>query len=308
MLERVKEKITLLNKTKGRKGNGIKYIVIHYTGNDTDTALGNANYFHLIPRGASAHYFVDEREVYRVVADCDTSWAVGKKYGNAPFWGRCTNYNSISIEMCSTHGRIGNDTFKNTVELTKELMQKYNVSADRVIRHYDVCHKQCPAWQGWIGSDEHIWTEFKALIGQPNNVTVSHVETVIKANNDDKRDIIRIGQGHSNNFLEHKIVADGIIGSETKKQMVRVLQHGLNLDYNARLVEDGILGKATISALGNHYVKHGEKQYMVTVAEILCNMHGIKADVECAGIYGSGLAKVTSKELLDKNWFLSMVR
>lgn len=308
MLDRVKQLNTLLNKTKGRKGNSIKYIVIHYTGNDTDTAIANAKYFRLIPRGASAHFFVDERECYQVVADCDTAWAVGKKYGNAPFWGRCTNYNSISIEMCSQHGRIANDTFKNTVELTKELMQKYRVSVDRVIRHYDVCHKQCPGWNGWIGSDEHIWHEFKAQLGQPNNVTIKQVKTVIRANNDDKREIIKIGQGHSNNFTGHIIVADGIIGAETKKQMVRVLQRGLNLDYNARLAEDGILGNATIGALGKHYVKHGEKQYMVTVAEILCNMHGIKADVECAGIYGNGLARATGKELLNYDWFLSMVK
>ena len=303
MLERVKERITLLNKTKGRKGNGIHYIVIHYTGNNTDTALGNANYFHLLPRGASAHYFVDEREIYRVVADCDTAWAVGKKYGNAPYWGKCTNYNSISIEMCSTHGRIGNDTFRNTIELTKELMQKYGVSADRVIRHYDVCHKQCPSWQGWLGSDEHIWADFKVQLGGAYNT-----QTVKSQSIDNKRIIIQRGQGHSNNFLEHKIFADGIIGAETKRQMVRVLQHGLNLDYHAKLDEDGILGAKTISALGKHYVKRGERQYMVTVAEILCNMHGIEADVECPGIFGCGLERATGKECLDHNWFLSVVQ
>ena len=86
--------------TKGRK-----YIVIHYTGNSTDSAKGNANYFKSINRGASAHYFVDASSVYEVVDPTNTAWAVGVKYGAAPYWGKCTNGNSISIEMCSTAAR-----------------------------------------------------------------------------------------------------------------------------------------------------------------------------------------------------------
>ena len=32
-------------KTSNRTKNNIKYIVIHYTGNNGDTAIGNVNYF-----------------------------------------------------------------------------------------------------------------------------------------------------------------------------------------------------------------------------------------------------------------------
>lgn len=305
----IKEMFTLINRTLGRKGHSIEYIVIHYTGNNTDRAVSNAKYFKIIPRGASAHYFVDVDEIYQVVKDKDTAWAVGKKYGNAPYWGKCNNYNSISIEMCSNGGRIDERTVALTVELTKELMKKYGISSDRVIRHYDACHKQCPGWQGWVGADIRLWNDFKArLNGQTSNCPPITENHEIKANNDSKREIIKWGQAHSNNFLEHKIVADGIIGKETKKQMVRVLQHGLNLDYGAKLVEDGILGNATINVLGNHYVKRGEKQYMVTVAEILCNMHGIRTDVECAGIFGAGLERSAGASKLNAQWFIDMVR
>lgn len=305
----IKEMFTLTNRLIGRKGHTIEYIVIHYTGNNTDRAVSNAKFFRIIPRGASAHYFVDTEEIYQVVKDKDTSWAVGKKYGNAPYWGKCNNYNSISIEMCSNGGRIDDRTVALTVELTKELMKKYGISNDRVIRHYDVCHKECPGWKGWIGSDTHLWDDFKArLNGVASNCTPIAEKPEIKANNDSRREVIKWGQAHSNNFLEHKIVADGIIGTETRKQMVRVLQHGLNLDYGAKLVEDGILGNTTIKALGNHYVKRGEKQYMVTVAEILCNMHGIRTDVECAGIFGAGLEHSTGASRLNAQWFIDMVR
>jgi len=53
--------------------------VIHYTANNGDTAEGNANYFHSINRGASANYFVDEKEIYQVVPDNYVAWHCGAK-------------------------------------------------------------------------------------------------------------------------------------------------------------------------------------------------------------------------------------
>ena len=58
----------------------IKYIVIHYTANDGDTAQGNCNYFRGANRNASAHYFVDGQEVWRSVRDGDKAWHCGATY------------------------------------------------------------------------------------------------------------------------------------------------------------------------------------------------------------------------------------
>lgn len=44
----------------------IKYIVVHYTGNNGDTAYSNTNYFRSY-RGASAHYFVDDKSIWQSV-------------------------------------------------------------------------------------------------------------------------------------------------------------------------------------------------------------------------------------------------
>ena len=145
----------------------IKYIVIHYTGNPSDTAKGNANYFRNVNRGASAHYFVDNDFVVQVVEDKDVAWAVGKNYGSNNLYGRITNSNSISIEMCSVNGKIAEKTFNNTVELTKQLMTRYNIPASNVYRHFDVCSKQCPGWAGWgtrLGDNGSEWNRFKNAI------------------------------------------------------------------------------------------------------------------------------------------------
>lgn len=102
--------------------------------------------------------------------------------------------------------------------------------------------------------------------------------------------IVRDGQIHANNFSGAGIETDGIRGANTKKAGIKVLQVALNHDYNAGLAVDGIRGAKTDAALGNHYVKRGETQYMVTAAEILLMLKGYNPNgVECPGQFGSGL-------------------
>lgn len=175
--------LTTVNYTKGNKGR--KYIVIHYTGNSTDTAAANGNYFKSVNRGASAHYFVDRTQVVQVVDDANTAWAVGKNYGSNNMFGTVTNANSISIEMCSTGGKIADETYDNTVALTKSLMKKYGIPASRVVRHWDVCSKVCPGWSGWgaNGKDASIWNQFKKDI-QSSSTSSSQSATKVNASSD----------------------------------------------------------------------------------------------------------------------------
>lgn len=169
--------LTTVNYKKGNSGR--KYIVIHYTGNTTDTAMNNANYFKSVNRGASAHYFVDKTQIVQVVKEEDTAWAVGRNYGSNNLFGQCTNSNSISIEMCSTNGKIADETYKNTVELTKDLMNRYGISVDKVVRHWDVCSKVCPGWDGWgaNGKDASIWNQFKKDISSETVSTPPSIDS-----------------------------------------------------------------------------------------------------------------------------------
>lgn len=108
--------------------------------------------------------------------------------------------------------------------------------------------------------------------------------------------IIKKGQQHAVNFTGKKIAIDGIGGSETKMMKALVLQHALNLDYGKTIAEDGDFKTKSKSKLGSHYVKKGEKQYMVTAAEILMELHGIDPNgVEMPGKYGNGLVKAAKK-------------
>ena len=157
------------NYGSARSSSKIKYIVVHYTGNKTDTAKANANYFANNKNlSASAHYFVDDDYVYQSVPDLKIAYSVGgtrysdyKTTGGASMYKTITNTNSISVEMCSTSGAISSATQTNAATLIKKLMSKYDIDSDHVYRHFDVNGKHCPGWSGWYGSSESKWTAFK---------------------------------------------------------------------------------------------------------------------------------------------------
>lgn len=146
----------------------IKYLVFHYTGNDGDKAANNAVYFQNNVVKASAHYFVDDTTVCQSVPDLKVAWAVGgSKYQNAVYtggatmYGKITNTNSISIEMCDTlrNGvyQASEATMENAAALGRELMKKYSIPLSNVYRHFDVTGKHCPSYL--INADK--WEQFK---------------------------------------------------------------------------------------------------------------------------------------------------
>lgn len=163
----INENLTIINYSNGTITR-LKYIVIHYTANDGDTAWGNTNYFKKEYRGASAHYFVDKNSIWQCVADKNISWHCGgglQGSGGHSFYGKCKNSNSIGIELCSRKDSKGNyyfegGTIANAVELVKYLMEKYNIPIERVIRHYDVTGKICPAPL----VNDTAWAKFKRLL------------------------------------------------------------------------------------------------------------------------------------------------
>lgn len=160
----------------GEKRNikSIKYIVIHYTANDGDTAKGNGNYFkNKLEDPSSAHYFVDDNCVVRSVPDNYIAYSVGgKKYsdcdetGGGSMYGIILNKNSISVELCDTVRNNKNDfteqTIKNAVELVKYLMDKYNIDINHIYRHFDVNGKMCPLP---MINNVSLWNDFLNKLG-----------------------------------------------------------------------------------------------------------------------------------------------
>lgn len=170
----IKEYLTIRNYTRGNNKNN-KFIVIHYVG-AVSTALNNAKYFNSEYRGASANYFIDDNEIYRVVKDEDIAWHCGT---NGKYYSDCRNSNSIGIEMCCYKNNgvldISDNTINKTIELVKKLMTKYNIPIENIIRHYDVTHKICPAP---FVNNEARWNDFKSRLGDntPKGETKSIID------------------------------------------------------------------------------------------------------------------------------------
>ena len=152
-----------------RRGQSIKYIVIHDTANTGKGSNAEAHYklFDREDRGASAHYFVDDTQILRIIKDSDKSWHCGDgkgKYG-------ITNENSIGIEMCINSDGDFTKTYKNTIDLVKYLMGKYNISIDRVVRHYDASRKSCP--NSWSKNNWEKWNNFKSDLQVKKDYTIN---------------------------------------------------------------------------------------------------------------------------------------
>lgn len=142
----------------------IEYLVVHYTAGGTSrsgTAWNTAYMFAHNTRPASADFIVDDTDIVQYNGDIKNryTYAVGGKLqgnpGGGKFYGKCKNYNSISIEICSSN-RTGNMKYPNTkdwyftdaalnnaIKLAQYLMEKYNIPANHLIRHYDVNQKLC---------------------------------------------------------------------------------------------------------------------------------------------------------------------
>ena len=175
----VQIKVATANKQNfggARSLKNIKYLVIHYTGNDGDRDESNGRYFQNNIVNASAHFFVDGDSITQSVPENFVAWSVGgKKYPNTKggkWYGKCTNNNSISIELCDEvkNGRYDftEATLKNAADLVRVLMQKYDIPIENVIRHYDVVGKICPAP---FVNDEAAWEKFKARLEDDEVVT-----------------------------------------------------------------------------------------------------------------------------------------
>lgn len=240
-------------------GNTKEYIVIHDTGNYTDSDEGNANYFCTGSRNSSAHYFVDDDSITQIVRDEDCSWHCGD--GNMVYG--IGNRNSIGIEQCRVKGRVTSKTINNTIELVKSLMKKYNVPVSKVVRHYDASRKNCPAsfnldgkWTLWHSFKNQL-SDTSAPVKKVSSVPVSNVpiyttkylqrqigvvvDGIAGVKTLGSCPLLKVGStGNVVRFLQSKVgaVVDGIFGYETKASVIR-------FQINSGLLVDGIVGKNT---------------------------------------------------------------
>lgn len=254
--------------------NTIKYLVYHYTGNDGDTDEGNGKHFHNHIVKASAHYFVDDDSVTQSVPDNYIAYSVGGKCQSShhPLYKVCTNSNSISIEMCDCfkNGKveITDKTLDNAIELGRALMKKYNISLDRVIRHYDVNGKACPNCNNFL--NDNAWNAFKSrLNGVPVAVPKADTNTSAPQKSGYDEWVARL-QSELNEQFDKGLKVDGLKGPKTlsacvtvkrgaKGNITKLIQERLN-SVGFNLSTDGKFGGGTERAVKVFQKNRGLKQ------------------------------------------------
>ena len=166
----------------------IKYIAIHYTAGGS-SAPGRAISMKSSwekTRRASADFGVDDSTMVQFNPDLRNynCWSVGdaKKTagGGGQLYGKATNKNTISIEICSNlkkgynASKVNHDgwyfteaSLENAIKLTKILMKRYNIPIERVVRHYDISGKICPGIVGY--NDSYLYDMKGNKTNQKNN-------------------------------------------------------------------------------------------------------------------------------------------
>ena len=129
-------------------------IVIHYTANPGASAQDNRDYFENLARNhttkASSNFIVGlEGEIIQCIPTWEIAYASNDRNGD-----------TVSIECCHPDetGFFNDATYRSLVHLTAWLCNKYGLTADSVIRHYDVTGKICPKY---FVEHEEAWQDFR---------------------------------------------------------------------------------------------------------------------------------------------------
>jgi N-acetylmuramoyl-L-alanine amidase len=136
-------KINILNSPnhslKDRNKKKIKFIVIHYTGMQSERACIRR----LIKKSSkvSTHYLINRKgSITRMVDEKKTAWHAGKSK-----WKNLINLNSqsIGIELVNKGHQFGYENFSNKqitnlILLCKSLVKKYKIKNQNIVGHSDI--------------------------------------------------------------------------------------------------------------------------------------------------------------------------
>lgn len=172
----IQERLLTINpySRPGEKLQSVRQIVVHWVGNARSSAIANRNYFESLKDKhvyASSHYIVSlDGEVIQCIPESEVAYHAGN---------RTVNRNSIGIENCHPdwEGKFNEATYNSLVELCVELCKKYNLSANDIIRHYDVTGKECPRY---YVRNETAWISFKNDVA--NKLGQEEVKSAINEN------------------------------------------------------------------------------------------------------------------------------
>ena len=252
------------------RGNGKKYIAVHYLGVD-----GQNN--GLWDGGYGAHYVVYwDGTIYKVCDHDAITWQVGTSNGEYvqkhPY---ARNNNCIGIEMCchntdgycpetptgEKHWYFTEATQRAAAWLVRKLMKDLNLDISHVLRHFDVVNKNCPAPYVYNNRYKGTWTwdEFLDAVKTgycPDGSTPTPAPTPTPTPTPPSTILRRGDRGDAVKTMQTMLIkcgyscgkagADGIFGGGTENAVIA-------FQKAAKLSVDGLYGPKTRAALEAAY-------------------------------------------------------
>ncbi len=160
----------------GKKLKSIDKLVIHYYGNHATTARQNVEYIKslshqvidddIADRYASAHFFVDNKEVINCIPTDEMAYHVGSKEytGYGLSISSYPNIRTLGVEMYhpTKTGKPDIMTLAHSVVLCAKLCIDNNLDPiEDICRHHDITGKRCPKYYVENPSE---FTDFKNLV------------------------------------------------------------------------------------------------------------------------------------------------
>lgn len=139
----------------GTKLEQVNSIFVHYTANPKTSAKNNRSYFANLAqtheREASAHLIIGyDGEIIQCIPFDEQAYGVISR-----------NNDSLSIECCylNEDGSFTPETYETLLHTLAWLLEKYNLTTDDILRHYDCGGKKCPLY---YVEHEDAWEELLA--------------------------------------------------------------------------------------------------------------------------------------------------
>lgn len=211
------------------------YITIHETDNPSPGAGARAH-ARLQERGndrlASWHLQIDDREAIQSIPFHETAWAAGDGRSGTG------NSASIHIEICVNNDGDFNKAVNHTAEVTKQLMDTFQIPLTNVVQHHHWSGKNCPRFlrSGEKGID---WNDFIQSVSSQGNHK-SAQENMPFPGHLIKRGAI--GKDVERIQRAIHVTVDGIFGPETEKAVKDLQKH-------KGLAADGMVGTNTWAVL-----------------------------------------------------------
>lgn len=103
-------------------------IVVHSTANLNATAMNHYNYFNSAYRGASAHYFIDDQMILRLISENECAWHAGQT----------ANSRFLSVELCEFDDSRFDIVWQKAIWFVADVCKRYGWNTDPVWSHRGV--------------------------------------------------------------------------------------------------------------------------------------------------------------------------